>query len=330
LERGTAFQQQALAAVRQLPGVESAAYSNSFPLFLDHSSNTVFSEEQASRRNGRDVEHYSVSPRFFETLGIPLKRGRDIEWQDTRQAPRVAIVNETFARQILRSSDPVGHRFRYGRTGKLIEVVGVVGDGKYRTLTESAQPAVFDPTMQIPNLTTTLFIRSSVPSAAMVSSMRKTLADLDPALSLYNAGSVEQAIGITLFPNRAAAVALSAFGLLAIVLAVTGIHAVVAYAVAMRRREIGIRIAIGATPFDVLRLVLGRIAMLIAGGATVGVVSALLIGPSLMQVVYLASPRDPWVIVGVCALPIVIGLAACWGPARRSLRIEPMVALRTE
>ena len=330
LERGKTFQQQALATVRRLPGVESAAYSSSLPLFLNHSTNTVFSEEQAPRGNGRDVEHYSVSPGFFQTLSIPLRRGRDIEWRDTSEAPRVAIVNETFARQILRSSDPIGRRFRYGRAGRLIEVVGVVGDGKYRTLTESAQPAVFDPTIQISNLATILLVRSSVPTEAVVSAMRKAIAALDPALSLYDVGSVEQAIGITLFPNRAAAVALSAFGLFAIVLAMTGIHGVVAYAVARRRREIGIRIAIGATPCDVLRLVLGRIARLLTAGATAGFALTLLTGPLLTHVVYLASPHEPSVLVSVCALIVLVGFAACWGPARRSLRIAPMAALRAE
>jgi predicted permease len=331
LARGRAFQQEVLAAVRQLPGVERAAYSSELPLMLDSSTNTVFSEEEAARSGrGRDVEHYSVSPGFFETMALQVVRGRDFTWQDTTETPRVAIVNEAFARQILRANDPIGRRFRYLRTGRLIEVIGVVRDTKIRTLTESPQPAVFDPTAQVPNLTTFLVARSSLPTPAVASALRKTIADLDPALSLYSVGSVEDAMGFALVPNQAAAVALTAFGVIAMILAVTGIHGAVAYAVSRRRREIGIRVAIGATRRDILMLVFGRILRLLMSGAAVGLVLALVIGPLLTQVVYLASPREPWMLVGVCGLTLILGVAACWGPARTSLRVEPLSALRAE
>jgi ABC-type antimicrobial peptide transport system permease subunit len=132
------------------------------------------------------------------------------------------------------------------------------------------------------------------------------------------------------FPNRAAAVVLSAFGLLAIVLATTGIHGVVAYAVARRRREIGIRVAIGAARGDILRLLLVRIAMFVGAGCAIGLGLALLVGPVLARIVYQASPRDPFVLGAVGVLIALVGVASCWGPALRSLRIEPVAALRAE
>ncbi len=330
--RGMAFQQRALEAVNRLPGVDHAAFSNSLPLNINQSSTEVFPEIPSNQRTsrGRAVVPYAVSPGFFDTLGIPIRRGRAIEARDIFGAPRVAVVNETFARQILRTSDAVGRRFRFEPNAPPIEVIGVIGDGKYRSLTEDPQPAVFTAILQRYDSETTLVVRASVPEDQMVAQIRGALTQLDPALPLHSAGSLEHMLALPRLPNRAAATALSAFGLLAIILAATGIHGVVAYAVARRRREIGIRVAIGATASDVLRLVVGRMAALVAAGAIAGLGLAILLGPLLTQVVYLASPREPVVLAAVGALVLLVGLIACWAPAVRSLRIEPVIALRQE
>jgi len=329
--QGMAFQQRALEAVARLPGVERAAFSDTLPLNINQSSTGAFSDvadQQVPR--GRQTVPYAVSPGFFDTLAIPILRGRAIDSRDISGAPRVAVVNETFARQIVGTSDAVGRHFRFAPKAPLVEIVGVVADGKYRSLTEDPQPAVFTSILQRYNSTTTLLVRARVPEDQMVAEVRRVLTGLDPLLPLYGAGSVGQMLALPLFPNRAAATALSVFGLLAVVLAATGIHGVVSYAVARRRREIGIRVAIGATRTDVLRVMLGRIAAFVAVGAVVGTGLSLAIGPLLMQIVYQASPREPAVLVAVGAVVSLVGLVACWAPAMRSLRVEPVVALREE
>jgi ABC-type antimicrobial peptide transport system permease subunit len=207
-------------------------------------------------------------------------------------------------------------------------VIGMVEDGKYETLTESRRPVVFKPILQSYNTTTTLEVRSSLPEARMVGQIRQAMARLDPNLPIYGAGSLEQLLGFAFFPSRAAALVLSAFGLLAVMLAVTGIHGLVSYAVARRVREIGIRMAVGARPVQVLRLVLGRVMLLLAAGSAFGLVLAIAVGRVLASIVYQASPRDPLALAAVLAAIVLLGLLSSWAPARRALRIEPVIALR--
>ena len=210
------------------------------------------------------------------------------------------------------------------------EIIGMVEDGKYESLTEPAKPVVFEPILQRYNATTTILVKSPLPSEQIVGAVRQAVAALDPSLPLYGAGTVEQMLGFALFPSQAAAVALSAFGILALLLAATGIHGLVAYAVSRRRREIGIRIAIGAGAASVLRVVLGRIAVLLAVGAAAGLALALAAGQLLANVVYQVSPRDPVVFGAVAVTIVAVGALASWAPARRSLRTQPIEALRTE
>jgi predicted permease len=327
---GRVFQQRIINDVRGQPGVEQAAYASSIPLFTDHSINTVFAEDQPIDEPGHQAAYYSVSASFFETMRIPLLRGRDFSARDHQDSPRVAIVNEAFMRQVLHADEAVGRRFKYTRTGPLIEIIGVVGDGKYQTLTESPRPALFEPISQSPFLTAILVARSSLPSETMTAMLRSVFAQHDAGLSLYNLGPVEDTIAITLLPNRVAAWALSGFGLLALLLATTGIHGMVAYALARRRREIAIHIALGAYRGDVLRLILSRMMRVLAVGIAAGLVLAAVIGPLLSQVVYLTSPRDPSILASAPIALGVVGVLACVRPALAAMRVEPIVALRTD
>ena len=331
-EKSRAFQQRALEAVKQLPGVRSAAYSNSVPLSIDQSTTTVFPGDKTALRpaDGTEVNYYQVSPGYFETMGTRLLAGRDFTWHDDAKSPPVAIVNMAFGRQVLRSENAVGRRFRNGLNGPLTEVVGVVEDGKYESLTESQSPVIFWPILQNHDSTTTLEVRASLPATLVVDEVRQTMARIDPELPLYGTGSLDQMLGFAFFPAHAAAVALSAFGVLAIMLAVTGIHGLVSYAVARRVREIGIRMAVGASPLQVLRLVLGRIAVLLIIGSAIGLALALATGQVLASVVYGASPRDPLLLAAVLVTIVLLGLFSSWAPTRRALRIDPMAALRYE
>jgi len=262
------FQRRALDAVARLPGVAAAAYANSVPLSIDQSSNTVFAENETDFRPSKStsVSYYDVSPGYFRAIGTRLIAGRDFTWRDGKETPRVAIVNERFARKIFGTRDAIGLRFRHGRNAPLIEVIGVVETGKYMTLTEAPRPALYRPAPQSYNATTTLVVRSALPEAEMAEQMRKAIGDLDSRLPLYGVGSLTQLLGFAFFPSRAATVALSAFGVLAIMLAITGIYGLAAYTVSKRTRDIGIRIAVGAQPWQMLRSVLGRTLMLLSIG----------------------------------------------------------------
>jgi predicted permease len=330
-ERGPAFQREALQAIRQLPGVQSASYSNSVPLSIDQSHTAVFpagkTDLQPSDRV--TVVFYQISPEFFATTGTRLLSGREFTWHDDEKAPRVAVVNRAFAKRVFNADNVVGKSFPgYGK--QLIEVVGVVQDGKYESLTESQQPVVFWSILQSYNSTTTFEVRSSLPPSQIVSQIRQTMARLDPELPLYGIGSLEQMLGFAFLPTRAAALALSAFGILAVMLAATGIHGLVAYSVSQRTREIGIRMAIGARPVQVLHLVLAKTAALLVCGSLVGLILALAAGQVIASVVYTTQPRDPLVIVSVCLAVAFLGLLASWSPARRATRVDPIVALRYE
>ena len=331
-EAQVSFQKRALDAVKQSPGITSAAYSNSVPLSIDVSSTTIFPENQPGleRSDARSATRYKTSPDFFRTVGTRLLEGRDFEWRDDRQAARVAIVNVTFARTILRAEHPLGQRFTYGPGGPLIEVIGVVEDGKYISLSEAPRAVVFDPILQSPSTNVVLLARAATPEAETVALLQRTIRALDPRLSLYQTESLRDMLAFVLFPSRAAAIALSTFGLLAALLAGTGIYGVVAYAVARRVREIGVRIAIGARPGQVLRLIFLRVGILMLTGGVIGLSLALVLSRLLATIVYQASADDPLVLAGVIASVVLLGLAASWAPARRALRLNPTTALRAE
>lgn len=320
--RSADFQRRALEAAHNLPGVESAAYANSIPLYIDQSTTRVWPDDQPAAAAGEPVfaSYYQVSPGYFRTMHTRLLEGREIEWRDDASAPRVAVVNRAFARAVMGTSSPVGRRFRYGGEDSRVEVIGLVEDGKYQSLSEVTRPAIFWSILQTPNATTTLVVRSSLPEETVVRQLHGVVATLDPALPVHGAGSLTEMLRFVLFPSRAAAIALGLFGALAMALAAVGLHGVVAYAVSRREREIGIRIAIGAGPAAVLRLVLGRMAWLIGLGAAAGL-ALVFIGADLLQAIVLqASPRNPELVSAVVLSVILLAVAACWSPARRALR----------
>ena len=323
--RGRDFQERALAAVRRLSGVDAAAYSDSLPLNIDQSSSTIYPEDQPDLRVADALVsmRYRVSPGFFSTLGIQLRAGREFETGDLLDAPRVAIVNETFARRILRAENPIGRRFRYGAGGSWIEVVGVTEDGKYELIGETPRAAVFESTTQQYSTNVLLTARSSsLDPDRLAQAMRVAVGSLDSGLALYQTQSLDDMLALQRVPNRIAAIALGAFGMLALLLAVTGLHGVVTQTVARRRREIGIRVAIGATPSHVLRLVLARTLLLLACGAVAGAALAVVAGGVLSTIVYGASLRDPLILGGVAAGLVLVGTISCWAPIRKALSLD--------
>lgn len=330
--RGRDFERRAIEAVRRLPGVDAAAYSDTLPLNIDQSNTTVMPDDQPDIAPTAmlSAARFRVSPDFFRTLGVALREGREIASSDVVSSQPVAVINETFARKILRSDHPIGRRFRYGWSGAWIEVVGVVEDGKYVSLDEAPRSAVFEAVEQHYSSTITMIVRSSRPTADIVTDLRATLGRLDPGLPLYETESLDEMLALVLLPSRLASIALGGFGVLALLLAVTGLHGVVTNAVAKRRREIGIRVAIGAQPGQVVRLVMLRTLVLLGVGALVGAAVVFATARVLSSVVYDASPRDPIVLAGVGLSLVMVGAVSCWGPVRRALGVNPTDALRAQ
>src|SRR5215469_9245052 len=331
-EQSARLQRNIADEAAHLPGVVSAGYANSVPLSLDSNSTTVFNDKISDFNfaNGVDAALYEISPGYLKSAGTRLLAGRDIRWEDDAKAPLVALVNLTFAKEVLGTRDAVGKRFRVGSSPHLTQIVGLVEDGKYEALTEDPHPAVFFPIAQMPNTTTMLVVRADGFDPNLITAIRNTIRHQDPAVPVYSLGPWQEILGLALFPARAATVGLTAFGILGLLLAVTGIYGLAAYSVARRVREIGIRVALGCQPRKLLRVVLGRAMVLLAAGSGVGLLLGVAAGKVLAQVVYQASADDPVVLISVAITMIMVGVVSTAIPARRAAKVDPMVALRDE
>jgi hypothetical protein len=260
-----------------------------------------------------------------------LIAGREFDARDKQGGPRVAIVNSAFAARLLDGGNPLGRRFTTNTTKEPMEIVGVVENGKYYNLTDQAPLAFWTPLDTWYKPKASLVARTRVISpGAMMPAIRGLVREMDPSVALFATGSVEDQLTWTFFPARIAAIALGAFGMLALVLSATGIYGVMAYAVSRRTREIGIRMAIGATQAQVLASVARSAAILIGTGLVLGLGMALGAGQLLGRILYGVKPSDPLTFAIVFAIMLAVGAAATFLPARRATRIDPMQALRLE
>jgi predicted permease len=326
------FQRRLLEKVRSMPGVEAAGLIDGVPLSLNISNSTIFLEGKPEPTAGDApmANMYVITPGYLRAMQTRLVAGRDFDQRDRNDTPLVVLVNEAFARQLLPGEDAVGKRFRYGKTGKWNQIAGVVEDGKYRSLGENPSPTVFQNMEQEWRSNSTLIARSPLPEAETVRQLRRAVAELDPSITIYDSGSVTSLLALALFPARLVAVVLASFGLLAVVLAATGVYGIMAYAVSRRTREIGIRMALGAAPSQVLRVVLFRTGVLLTIGTGIGLAMSLAAGQFFGQILYGVSARDPLTYACAMALMVAVALVACWVPARRAIKVDPLTALRTE
>ncbi|MBZ5726209.1 MAG: ABC transporter permease [Acidobacteriia bacterium] len=332
--RGREFQRRMLEKVRQLPGVGSAALVDNIPLTLSVPWNSIYIEGKPVPKRASEVPSayaFTISPDYFHTMRTGLISGREFDARDKQGGRPVAIVNSAFAARLLDGSSPLGRRFSTGPTEKPMEIVGVVETGKYFNLTEQAHAAFWTPLEISYKSKACLVARTrAIPPASALPSIRRAVRDLDPYIALFAAGSVDDQLTWTFFAPRIAAIMLSAFGMLALVLSATGIYGVMAYAVSRRTREIGIRMAIGATQAQVLASVARNAATLIGTGLVLGLGMALAAGRFLERILYGVKPGDPLTFAVVFAIMLGIGAAATFLPARRATRIDPMQALRQE
>jgi predicted permease len=331
-ESAATVQQRMLNAIRGIPGVESASLSNTAPLSANQSSTSIYSPGTTNFKLASaklHSEYYEVAPGYFQTAGTRMLLGRDFTADDNAKAPPVAIINETFAKQLFGTTDAVGKTYPNGE-GKLIRIVGVVENGKYVTLMEDPTPAIFWPLVQHPDTGTVLLARSHRPASDMIPAMRHAIADVDSAVPVFRIEPWHDALSFQMLPERAATIALGVLGAFAMLLAITGIFGLASYTVSRRMREFGLRVALGARHRDVLRAALGRVFVILATGSVTGLALGLAGGRVLASIVYQASAFDPVVIVAVALTMSGIGLLSALGPAHRALATTPASLLREE
>ena len=326
------MQRRMLDAVTAIPGVTAVGYSDHLPLSLGGGDSDVFTDGTTDFRPTNQVADamcYRASPGYLEAAGTRLLAGRNLTLHDDKDSPGAALVNRQFAIKVFGSVDKAisGH-FKYWG-GKRAEVVGVVEDGKYRTLTEDQQPAMFFSFLQLPSPGTFLVVRSERDPGEMATALERALHGLDPGLPIV-VRTWNQEMSSALFAARVATVALGVLGMLGAMLAVTGIFGMASYTVSKRLRELGIRLALGAQRQQVLRAALGRAFVLLSVGSAAGLLLGVLSSKVLSYIVYQAVPRDPLVLCGVLLTMLMLGLVAAWIPARKSLAVDPIILLREE
>ena len=278
-----------------------------------------------------DIHLTTIGTGYFETLGVPLLRGRDFRDADRGSAPQVAIVSDAAARRFWPGEDPIGRRLRLDDADTLAwTVVGVARDTKVLTLGEAPRPYLYLPFSQAYDDAMSVIVRTSGDPAALLPLIRNEARALDPNLPIWEQKTMGEHLGLMLFAPRMGATLLSLFGVLAALLASIGLYGVVAYTVSQRTREVGIRVALGARPRDVVRLVVRQGMALVAVGSGLGVALALVMTRPLATFLYGVESFDPITVVSVVVLLGSVALVASFVPALRAARVDPMVALRYE
>jgi predicted permease len=337
VDEGRDYYSRVLDRVRRLPGVESATFGSRIPLgFIGGSSNNVTVEGYQPAENERMMAGVNrVGPNYFHTLQIPLMAGRDFTDADTRGQPAVAVITEAMARRYWPGGNPLGGRFYFGRPVEgqppvYITVVGIARDVKQRSMNEAPQNAVYLPLRQYFAADTILHVRSAGQPTALTSALERAVREIDPRVPFYDVGLLKAHTGAATFQQRLAANLLVVFGGLALLLAAVGSYGVLSYLVGQRRREIGIRMAIGASRGSVFRMVAMSGARLVAVGAVFGFALSIGVGMALRSLLIGVEPIDPITYLAVLAVMATVALLACAIPARRAASINPIATLREE
>ncbi len=331
-EKGTAFYSRLLDRVTNLAGVSGASLADSVPLTGNVALASVeMFTEHGDRVDGHSAGVYTnrISPSYFHTLSIPFVDGRDFTVRDDGQAPAVGIVNETLARQLWPLENPIGKRLRPAN-GSWVEVVGLVRDSKYFGPEDSAKAFLYRPVAQEYLPSATLLIKTASKPTLQAGPVRTLVAEMDPDLAAYNLNTLDDRIGLTLFPNRVAALTAGILGLLALVLGAVGTYGVMSLLVQERRVEVGLRLALGATPAQVRGMITYQGMKWTAIGLGAGIVAGQGLTRLMRGLLYGVSPSDPVATASVVALLVISAYAACYFPSRQASRLQPLDALRNE
>jgi putative ABC transport system permease protein len=343
----TTFYRQAFERIKALPGVLHVGATHALPWSGNSSMRYFYAEGQPLPPPGQEdnynLNYRVVSPGYFDAMGIPILKGRDFSDDDHLQSDAVAVVNQMLAARLWPNDDPLGKRIRQYRTGRedaWFRVVGVVGNVRHYWLGDITQPEIYFSYTQVPLLQSTtierhrrfmqIAVRTSSDPLSIVAGVRREVANIDSELPLYNIKTMEERLGFSLMAPRFNTTLMGIFAVVALILAAVGLYGVMSYAVVQRTHEIGIRMALGASRRDVLTFILRQGMTLVLVGVVVGLVAASLLTYMISTLLYEVSPTDPATFIGVSLLLIVVAFFACYIPALRATRLEPLVALRYE
>ncbi len=332
--QGRAFFQDIEQRVHAVPGVADLSFSFTIPMGYVYTSQTIDIAGQPTRAHDLPLAGMnSVSPAYFATMGIPIIRGRSFTTEDDEPARRVALVNERLAEELWPHQDPLGKRFSFtGQEGPWVEVVGVTKTGKYHLLFEDPQPYFYVPLAQFYTGLRVLQVRTSVPPETLMASIERIIHAREPELVLFDAQSMARALGggYGLFLVRVGALFAAIFGMLGLALVAVGLYGVVSYTTSERTHEIGVRMALGAAPRDVLRLTLKQGMTPVAVGIGIGLPGAMAMARLTSSLLFGITVADPLTLVGVTLFMVIVAFGASYLPARRAVQIDPMTALRHE
>jgi predicted permease len=331
--RQATFENELLDRIGNLPGVQSVATISPLPLAGGDSVNEFFIEgrESPSANQGFNANLHRCSSDYFLTMKIPLLKGRFFDERDVTRSEQVVIINDTLARRFWNDENPVGKRISLsGLEGPWHTIAGVVGDVRHGKLENEAGFEIYRSYTQSPIPYMALVVRSDTTSSGVISSIRNELSALDSTLPVYSIRPMEQLIARSLAPRRFQMILLSSFAGLALILAIVGIYGVISYSVTERRHELGIRLALGAQSRDLLVLVMSQGMKLALVGTGLGLVAAFALTRLMQTLLYSVSPTDPLTFAMITILLTLVALLACWIPARRAARVDPLVALRHE
>jgi predicted permease len=333
--RGIALFREIKDRIRMLPGVENVTLASTVPV-------SFYLQEDAVRRDGQAslpesqatfMLYNTVDEDYFQTMGIPILRGRGFTSSDSASSPRVAVVNETFAKMFWPAHNPIGQRFIAGKSDSSpVEVVGVARNGRYGSLAEAPQPSFFMPIAQNYSALRVLQVRCARPPSSLANTIRDQIYAVDPNLPVFDVMTMEQSLGghNGFFLLRIGALLAGCLGTLSLILAMIGVYGVISYAASLSTHDIGVRMALGAQQKDILRLIIQQGLKLVGIGLICGATISFTLSRFIASLLYRIGAMDPTAFVGVSVLLLAAGCVACYLPAWRATRVDPMVALRHE
>jgi putative ABC transport system permease protein len=327
LPQVAAFQREVIRRVNSIPGIDSAGFTNHIPLAFKGDMSDLSAEGRSDKENPM-CNFRLAGPGYLRTMGIPLRRGRDIQETDSAGAPLVVLVNETLARMLWPGQDPIGRRVVFGTN--LVPVVGVVGDVHQSGLDVPPQPEFYLSALQTGRLPGALAIHTKVDAASVAGAVRQAIWSVNPDVPITDVATMEEILDEEVSQRRVQATLLGFFAALALILSAVGTYGIIAYTVAQRTHEIGVRMALGAERIEVLRLVVGQGFKLTLIGVAVGIAGTFALSRFLSSLLYGIKPRDPLTFMVVSLLLTAVALIASYIPARRATKVDPMVALRYE
>jgi predicted permease len=330
-EKGAEFDRQLVTKLEALPGIQSVALSSRVPLGFGGGSTSVKPEGYVSQANeSMETQVAIITPNYFQTMQIPMVKGRDFTLQDTKSSQRVVIVSETFVNRYWPNQEAVGKQLNSDLTHEWFTVVGVARDSKVNGLNEKPTPFVYLPQYQVYRPTMSIIARTTGDPLAFGRTVEKTIHELNAELVVFDVTTLELSEQFASFGQRVAGTFVGAFGLLALVLAAVGIYGVTAYTTRQRTHEIGIRMALGASKEDILRLVIGNGLRLTLAGVGLGLAASFALTRYLGSMLLGVTSTDALTFASVAILLCAVALCACFVPARRAMRVDPIVALRYE